>query len=134
MWRTYKQKQTKFVLGAVYIHPNVPQEATEYFIFHMFSAYSEAIRLTFPNMNPDTATPILLCGDFNVGTMQNKSFVNFMKSKFNLDCIISASTTLGNTCTDLTISRNISAQTLPYVLYFSYHRPVLNRLVLSNEQ
>ena len=29
MWRKYKQKQTKFILGAVYIHPNVPQEANE---------------------------------------------------------------------------------------------------------
>jgi len=65
---------------------------------------------------------------------QNKSFVNFMKSKFNLDCISSASTTLGNMCVDLTFTRNISVQTLPYVSYFSYHRPVLNRLVLSSEQ
>jgi hypothetical protein len=91
MWRKYKQKQTKFILGAVYIHPNVPQEAFEYFMFQMLGAYSEAIRLIFPNMNPDTETPILLCGDFNMDIMQNKSFVNFMKSKFNLDCISSAS-------------------------------------------
>jgi len=122
------------MLGAVYIHPNVPQEAIEYFMFQMFGAYSEAIRVIFPNTNPDTETPILLCGDFNMDIMQNKSFVNFMKSKFNLDCISSASTTLGNTRIDLTFTRTISVQTLPYVLYFSYHRPVLNRLMLSSEQ
>jgi hypothetical protein len=46
-----KKKQTKFILGAVYIHPNVPQEAVEYFMFQMLGAYSEAIRLIFPNMN-----------------------------------------------------------------------------------
>jgi len=62
MWRKYKQKQTKFILGAVYIHPKVPQEAIEYFMFQMLGAYSEAIRLIFPNMIPDTETPILLAG------------------------------------------------------------------------
>jgi hypothetical protein len=134
MLRKYKQKQTKFIIEAVYIHPNVPQEAIEYFVFRMLGAYSEAIRLIFPNMNPDTETPILLYGDFNVDIMQNRLFVNFVKSKFNLDCIRSASTTLGNTYIDLTFTRNISVETLPYVSYFSYHRPVLNRLMLSSEQ
>jgi hypothetical protein len=127
-------KQTKFILGAVYIHPNVPQKAIEYFMFQMLGAYSESIRLIFLNMNPDTETPILLCGDFNMDVMQNKSFVNFMESKFNLDCISSGSTALGNMCIDLTSTRNISIQTLPYVSYFSYHRPVLNRLILGSEQ
>jgi hypothetical protein len=61
MWRKYRQKQTKFVLGAFYIHPNVPQKAIEYFMFQMLGAYSEAIRLIFPNTNPDTETPILMC-------------------------------------------------------------------------
>jgi len=36
--RKYKQKQTKFILGSVYIHPNVPQEAIEYFMFQMLGA------------------------------------------------------------------------------------------------
>jgi len=64
-------QETKFILGAVYIHPNVLQEAIEYFMSQMFGAYSEAIRLIFPNMNPDTETPILLCGDFNMDILQN---------------------------------------------------------------
>jgi len=72
--------------------------------------------------------------DMDMDIMQNKAFVKFMKPKFNLDCIISASTTLGNTCIDLTFTRNNSVQTLPYVSYFSYHRPVLNRLMFSSEQ
>jgi len=45
----------------------MPQEAIEYFMFHMPAAYSEAIRLIFPNMNPDTETAILLCGHFQHG-------------------------------------------------------------------
>jgi hypothetical protein len=58
---------------------------------------------------------------------REESFVNFMKSKFNLGCISSASTTLSNTYLDLTFTRNISVQTLLHVSYFSYHRPILNR-------
>jgi hypothetical protein len=80
-----KKKQTKFILRFVYIHSNVLQEAVGYFMFQMFGAYSEAIRLIFPNVNPVTETPTLVCEDFNLDIMQNKSFVNFMKSKFNLD-------------------------------------------------
>jgi len=76
MWRKYKQKRTKFILGAVYIHPNVPQEAIEYFMFQMLSAYSEAIRLIFPNVNPDTETPVLLCRDFNMDIMQTNHLRN----------------------------------------------------------
>ena len=72
MCRKYKEKQTKFILGAVYIHPNVPQKAIEYFMSGMLSAYSEAIRMIFPSMNPDTETPNLLCGDFNMDIIQNK--------------------------------------------------------------
>jgi hypothetical protein len=94
-----------------------------------------------PNLDPireahftDTETPILLCGDFGTDVTQNKSFVNFMKFRFNLDCRSSASTTLGNTCIDLTFSRNVCVQTLPYVSYFSYHRPVQNRLTLNNNE
>jgi hypothetical protein len=118
-------QETKFILGSVYIHPHVPQESFEYFLFQMLGAYSEAIRLIFPSMNPDTETPILLCGDFNKDVTQNKSFANFVKSGFNLDCRSSASTTL-------TFTRNVSVQTLPHASYFSYHRPVLNRLMLNN--
>jgi hypothetical protein len=53
-------QETKFILRFVYIHSNVLQEAVGYFMFQMFGAYSEAIRLIFSNMNPNTATPILL--------------------------------------------------------------------------
>jgi hypothetical protein len=134
MWRKYEQKQTKFILGDVYIHSNVPQVAIEYFLFQMLGAYSEVFRLIFPNMNHDTETPILLCGDFNMDIMQNKSFVNFIISKFYLDCISSMSTILGKTCVDLTFTRSISVQTLPLASYFSYHRPVLNRSMLSSGQ
>jgi hypothetical protein len=65
-------KETKFILGAVHIHPIVLQEAIEYFMIQMLGAYYEPIGLIFSNMNPDTETPILLCRDFNMDIMQNK--------------------------------------------------------------
>jgi hypothetical protein len=104
-----------------------PQESIEYFMFQMLGAYSEAIRLMFPSMNPNTETLILLCGYLIMDVTQNKLFVNFMKSRFNLDCRSSVSTTL-------TFTRNVSVQTLPYVSYFTYHQPVLNRLMLNNNE
>jgi hypothetical protein len=127
-------QESKFILGAVYIHPNAQQESIKYFMFQMLGTYSEAITLIFPSMNPDTETPILLCGDFNTDITQNKSFVNFMKPRLNLECRSSAPTTLGNTWIHLTFTRNVSVQTLPYVSYFSNHRPVLNKLMLNNNE
>jgi len=82
-------QETKFILVAIYFHPNVLQEAIEYFMFQMLVAYSDAIRLIFPNINPDTETPILLCGDFNMDIMQDKSFVKFMKPNSNWTALIS---------------------------------------------
>jgi hypothetical protein len=57
-----QKKQTKFILGALYIYPKVPQEAIEYFMFQMLGAYSEIIRVIFPDMNTDTEIPVLLAG------------------------------------------------------------------------
>ena len=45
-------QETKFILGAVYSHPNVPQEAIEYFLFQVLGAYSEAIRTDLSEHEP----------------------------------------------------------------------------------
>jgi hypothetical protein len=75
----------------------------------------------------DADVPIVLCGNFSVDITQNMQFINFMKNTFNIDCV--TNTTLGTTCLDLIITRNISVECLNYILYFSYHRPELNRVV-----
>jgi len=103
-------KRKKLILGAVYIQPNVPQEAIEYFMLQMLGAYNEAIRVVFLNMNPDTETPILLCGDFNTDITQSKSFVNFMKSNSICTALVPHLKTLGNACIALTFTRNISVR------------------------
>ncbi|GFY12082.1 uncharacterized protein TNCV_4975821 [Trichonephila clavipes] len=40
-------------------------------------------------------------------------------------------TTLGNTTIDCTFTRNINVDIMPYVSYFTYHRPMLNKIVVE---
>jgi hypothetical protein len=86
-----------------------------------------------PFLNVDLDIPILPCGDFNVDTITNPGFVDFIKNTFNLDCVSNtrSSATLGGTCIDVTFTRYITAETLRYILFFSYHRPVINRVCPS---
>jgi len=51
-----KLKQKKFILGAVYIHPNVPQEAIEYFMFKCSALALKPLDWSFRTWTP---TPIL---------------------------------------------------------------------------
>ncbi|KAJ3655750.1 hypothetical protein Zmor_014865 [Zophobas morio] len=83
-----------------------------------------------PIMEVDTDIPILLCGDFNTNVKNDETFIKFMKDMFNVDCAsdVNNSTTLGGTTIDLTFSRHIKLETLPFISYFSYHRPILNRI------
>jgi hypothetical protein len=39
-------------------------------------------------------------------------------------------TTLSRTCIDHAFLRNMNTECMPYVSYFSYHRPLLNRLLV----
>ena len=83
-----------------------------------------------PFLQVDPNMPILLCGDFNQNVKPDDKFLKFIKDKFNLDCVsdMSKSTTLKGTTIDLTFSRHITAETLPFISYFSYHRPILNKI------
>ncbi|UYV77690.1 hypothetical protein LAZ67_15001947 [Cordylochernes scorpioides] len=83
-----------------------------------------------PFVQVDSSIPILLCGDFNKNVKPDNSFLNFMKNAYNLDCVsnVSKSTTLKGTTIDLTFARHITAETLPFISYFSYHRPILNKI------
>ena len=40
-------------------------------------------------------------------------------------------TTMGNTTIDLTFVRNINISVMPSVSYFSYHRPMLNKIFID---
>ena len=59
----------------------------------------------------------------------DETFIKFMKDIFNFDCAsdVNKSTTLRGTIIDLPFSRHFTLETLPFISYFFYHRPILNR-------
>jgi hypothetical protein len=93
--------------------------------------YSDNIKKFIPDYEPDTDIPIVLTSDFNIDIQGNRSFLEFMKREFRLEYIPTTPTTLGNTMTDLPFVRNINVSIKPFVSYFSYHRPLLNKIVID---
>jgi hypothetical protein len=76
--------------------------------------------------------PIIISGDFNIDINKDPSIIQFLKEELNLDYIPTSSpTTLGNTTIDLTFARNISTDTMPFVSYFSYHRPIIRKVAIE---
>lgn len=71
----------------------------------------------------------MIVGDFNVNVSQDRSLPDFMLSEFNLPYIETSPTTLGNTCIDLTFTRNLDVSYMPFASYFSYHRPIFNKVI-----
>ena len=76
--------------------------------------------------------PIALMGDFNIDVNEDKNKVaRFLTREFKMHHHPnSLPTTLGNTCIDHVFLRNMNNECMPYISYFSYHRPLLNRLAL----
>jgi hypothetical protein len=63
---------------------------------------------------------------------KDPSIIQFLKKELNLDYIPTSSPTmLGNTTIDLTFARNISIDTMPFVSYFSYHRPIIHKVAIE---
>jgi hypothetical protein len=74
----------------------------------------------------------MINGDFNIDINKDLSIIQFLKEKLNLDYIHTSSpTTLGNIAIDLTFARNISIDTMPFVKYFSYNRPIIHKVALE---
>ncbi|UYV76646.1 K02A2.6-like [Cordylochernes scorpioides] len=120
----------KFLLGAVYIHPGASMQDIGILLWQGLGPYIHNSQYAPPFVQVDSSIPILLCGDFNKNVKPDNSFLKFMKNTYNLDCVsnVSKSTTLKGTTIDLTFARHITAETLPFISYFSYHRPILNKI------
>ena len=83
---------------------------------------------------------MILMGDFNTSIQDRDKLADFLGEHFNLTLRYNPdeSTTLGATCIDLTFSRNLQFLDLqlldsackPYSSYFSYHRPVFNKITI----
>ncbi|XP_065164189.1 uncharacterized protein [Atheta coriaria] len=120
----------KFVLGAIYVHPGASTQNVGMLLWQALGPYIHNTQYVTPFLQVDSNIPILLCGDFNKNVKTDDSFLRFMKETFNLENLsdVSKSTTLKGTTIDLTFARHITAETLPFISYFSYHRPILNRI------
>lgn len=119
----------KFILGCVYIHPGTALAEIKLCMLRSLLKYSKNIVKIIPEYEPDLTTPIMMVGDFNVNVSQDRSLPDFMLSEFNLSYIETSPTTLGNTCIDLTFTRNLDVSCMPFVSYFSYHRPIINKVI-----
>lgn len=120
----------KFLLAAAYIHPGASVPDIGLLINQALLPYVHNSQYVHPLLQVDSSLPIVLCGDFNKNVKADDALLKFMKEMFNLDCVsnVSKSTTLKGTTLDLTFARHITLETLPFVSYFSYHRPILNRI------
>jgi hypothetical protein len=75
--------------------------------------------------------PLILAGDFNVNVEDNYNaeLVEFMKDNFKFDFLsnLSQGMTRYNSCIDMVFGQNVdNLSCMNYVLYFSYHRPILS--------
>jgi hypothetical protein len=75
--------------------------------------------------------PIVLMGDFNINIKgkYNAEIVEFMKDTFELDVLsdLSQGTTRFDSFIDMVFGQNVdNLSCMNYVLYFSYHRPILS--------
>jgi hypothetical protein len=127
------QLNFKFVLGSAYVHPDTAPQDIGSLLYQALTPYIRNRQVLPPFLNVDSDIPILPCGHFSVDTNTNPDFFDFIKSTFNLDCAsnIRSLTALGGTCIDVTFTRHIIAETLRCISYFSYHRPIINRVCPS---
>lgn len=122
----------KFVVAGLYLHPGASRVNIELFLLYALADYTETTRLLSPSASVDLNTPILLTGDFNVNVSDSQWLPNFLLDKFGLRYIPSEiPTTLHNTHIDLTFARNLICTCKTFVSYFTVHRPLFNKLSIT---
>ncbi|GBN08594.1 hypothetical protein AVEN_45455-1 [Araneus ventricosus] len=100
------------------------------FLFSALIKYSETSLLIDEEFHIDKDVPILVMGDFNADVKRNEKAFGFMKKHFDLNMVpTNYPSTLGNSYIGSTLTRLISPELSNYVCYFSYHRPILHRIV-----
>lgn len=125
-------RNLRFILSAVYLHPGAAQRDIKLFILYALNRYTHATRRLDPTAEIDVETPMMITGDFNTNLNDDDWLLRFLESEFGLSYVRHAGpTTIGNTVIDLTFTRNLRVETLPFVSYFSYHRPLINKISLN---
>ncbi|GBN23848.1 hypothetical protein AVEN_83938-1 [Araneus ventricosus] len=122
--------QSRCILSSVYIHPRIDASHLKMFLFSALIKYSDTTLLIDEEFHVDKDVPIIVVGDFNLDVKRNEKASGFMKKHFDLNMVpANYPSTLGNSYIDSTFTRNISPELLNYACYFSYHRPILHRIV-----
>lgn len=121
-----------FLMASVYIHPNVSMTEITRFLGKYLKDYTIKTNELDTINEANRSIPMVVSGDFNVDISKNKTLLDYMKNEFGLVYLESPTTTLGNTHIDLTFLRHLDATTIPYVCYFSYHRPMMIKLLFQH--
>jgi hypothetical protein len=117
----------------VYIHPNIKISEVEPLFFSSLARYGMSILKIIKSLEVELDVPIALMGDFNVNVNDKTELAEFLVKEFGLVHHTTNSlpkpTTLGRKCIDHDFLRNMNTECISYVSYFSYHQPLLNRLL-----
>ncbi|GBO04370.1 hypothetical protein AVEN_263011-1 [Araneus ventricosus] len=124
--------QSRCIPSSVYIHPGADASHLKMFLFSVLVKYPETMLLIDEKFHIDKDVPIIVMGDFNADVKKNEKVFGFMKKHFDLNMVpTNYPSTLGKSYIYLNFTRNISPELLNYVCYFSYHRTILHRIVVT---
>ena len=117
------------VLGSVYIHPTAKMAETKLVCHAALARYGTAILSIIPELEVELDVPIALMGDINVDINKRPDLARWLHEQFWLQHHPNAlPMTNAGTCIDHVFLRNMKVECMPYVSYFSHHRPLLNKL------
>jgi hypothetical protein len=117
------------VLGSIYVHPNVKTERVKLLCLASVAQYGKAILSIFLELDVELDIPIALMGDININVNKRHDFASWLEQQFGLvHHPFALPTTLGGTSIDHIFLRNMNAECMPFISYFSYHKPLLNKL------
>lgn len=117
------------LLGAVYIHPRAPKVEVRRYLRHVLSDCQVTHMRARRCSSQSDPQPVIITGDFNSKVEDDPWIIDFMDEDYGMAYIPPPHpTTIGNTTIDLTFARDLTIEVMPYVAYFSYHRPLFNRI------
>ena len=119
-----------FLLMTIYVHQQVSYRDLKDFLRRTLRHHEKS------STGRHTTDPIVLLGDFNISESNRPKLQKFLLKHYSLKLQNDPEehTTLGHSCIDLSFSRYIDTHCKRYVSYFSYHRPILNKLTLADIQ
>jgi len=117
--RIETQSSGSLYLAGVYIHPGSSVQQIKAFLGNSMSEWRR-------NSHEGKGS-VVVTGDFNVDVRKHSWILEYMRDEFGLVYVGNEQpTTLSSSIIDLTFMRDVDVKCMPYVGYFSYHRPLFN--------